>query len=95
MSRMTLIQRFSVLCLLALVAFGVLLGWVVTVSLERNMLDRSKQLVAEVVADEVRKEFAGDDLTTPKTGADYATFSDAMAEETITASTLSSTTEGS
>ena len=79
MSRMTLIQRFSVLCLLALVAFGVLLGWVVTVSLERNMLDRSKQLVAEVVADEVRKEFAGDDLTTPKTGADYATFSDAMA----------------
>lgn len=74
----TLVQRFSLLCLAALILFGVALGWIVTSSLERNMLQRSEQLVASIVSDEVRNEFAAADLVTPKLGSEYDVFSDKM-----------------
>jgi hypothetical protein len=76
MKKLTLIQRFSLLCVIMLVLFGVTLGWIVTTSLERNMLLRSKQITAQLVHNEIESEFAMAELTTPKLGSDYDDFSE-------------------
>ncbi len=78
MRKMTLIQRFSLVSLVAIVLFGVVFGWVITTSLERNMLMWSKQMAASIVSDEVKKEFTVADFVTPKTGPDYDVFSERM-----------------
>lgn len=74
MRKMTLIQRFSLLCLVALVLFGIVFGWIVTTSLEHNMLMRSNQITVSIILEEVRNEFVADDLITPKIGSDYDAF---------------------
>ncbi len=76
MKKLTLIQKFSLLCVIMLVLFGVTLGWIVTTSLERNMFLRSKQITAQFVRDEIESEFALAELTTPKLGSDYDDFSE-------------------
>ena len=71
MRKLTLIQRFSILCIIALIFFGAVFGWIITKALEHAMLERSKQLIANTVSEEVKKEFAGSELFTPKAGSDY------------------------
>lgn len=73
---MTLLQRFSFLCLVALILFGIAFGWLITLSLEYNMLKRSKKITASLVSEEVRKEFGDADLITPKMGSDFDLFSE-------------------
>jgi PAS domain S-box-containing protein len=68
------VQRFSLLCLAALVSVGILFGWRVTAAFEANMLARAKELTAGFVADEVLTAFGAAELLTPKTGEQYAPF---------------------
>ncbi len=74
MEKLTLLQKFIVLCLAALVAFGIILGLVVTGTLERDMVARSKETTAATVLHEVTKEFTPVDSWEPKTGLDYDIF---------------------
>ena len=74
-SRLSLIQRFSILCFTALILFGIALGWVVSNALERNMLKSAHDQTAETVAGYVQAEFAPGDFLAPKTGAEYDSFS--------------------
>ncbi len=73
--KLSLIQRFSVLCFAALIAFGIAFGWVVSNALERNMLKRAHDQTAKAVAGHVRADFAPEDFLAPKTGAEYDSFS--------------------
>lgn len=71
--RLTLMQKFILLCLAALVSFGIILGFVVTASLEQDMVTRTKQTTAAVVLSEVLNEFPAETWE-PKTGPDYDVF---------------------
>ena len=78
MQKLTLIQRFSILCIIALIFFGVVFGWIITKALENAMLERSKQGTASIVSEEVWKEFASADFITTKIRLDYKNFSAKM-----------------
>lgn len=75
MRNLTLFQKFSLLCVISFVLFGAILGRVITVFLEENMLLRSKQITAEFVREEIKKELTMDDITVPKLGSSYDKFS--------------------
>src|SRR4030042_6373810 len=76
MRKITLIQKFSILCLAVLVLFGIVFGWIITNSLECNILDRSKKVTASIVSEEVQKELADTDLITPKMGSEFDAFAE-------------------
>ncbi len=76
MRKITLIQKFSILCLAVLVLFGIVFGWIITTSLECNILDRSKKVTAIIVSEEVQKELADTDLITPKMGSEFDAFAE-------------------
>src|SRR4030042_2035411 len=76
MRKITLIQKFSLLCLAVLVLFGIVFGWIITTSLEHNILDRSKKVTAIIVSEEVQKELADTDLITPKMGSEFDAFAE-------------------
>ena len=76
MRKITLIQKFSILCLAVLVLFGIVFGWIITTSLEHNLLDRSKKVTAIIVSEEVQKELADTDLITPKMGSEFDAFAE-------------------
>lgn len=71
--RLTLLQGFTILCLAALVVFGIILGLIVTANLEQDMVTRAKQTTAATVLHEVTKEFPIESWE-PKTGTDYDVF---------------------
>ncbi|MEE8470023.1 MAG: hypothetical protein V3S51_01695, partial [Dehalococcoidia bacterium] len=83
MRRITLVQRFSILCLVALTLLALASGWITSASMERNMLSRSELLLASIVSEEVEKEFEAGDLITPKVGSDYERFSEEMGHLTF------------
>src|SRR3990172_977470 len=72
--RLTLLQKYILLCLAALVSFGIILGLVVTATLEQDMVTRAKQTTASIVLSEVLNEFPSPDPWEPKTGPDYDVF---------------------
>ncbi len=74
MRKLTLVQRFTLLCLVALAVFGTASGWLVASTLEEDMLHRSNHITASIIAQEVRNEFKAENLRAPKTGADYESF---------------------
>jgi len=76
MRKITLIQKFSLLCLVVLVLFGIVSGWIITTSLECNILDRSKKVTASIVSQGVQHEFTAVDLITPKVGSEFDAFAE-------------------
>ncbi len=72
---MTLLQKFSLICLVAFCVFGLSLGFIITNSLERFMVEESKQTTAALVIEEARHEFVPEDFLAAKTGEDYDRFS--------------------
>lgn len=76
MRKITLIQKFSILCLAVLVLFGIVSGWIITTSLEHNLLERSKKVTASIVSQEVQHEFTAVDLITPKVGSEFDAFAE-------------------
>ena len=74
MSKLSLIQRFSLLCFLSLALFGFVLGWSVTSSMERDMLNKAVEETADVVSQNVIKHFKRSEIVTPKKGKQYDLF---------------------
>ena len=70
----SLLQRFSLLSLSAFLAVGVLLGWVITNSLEENFVARSKEMTASFVREEFERLFKREDFSAPMAGAPYEEF---------------------
>ena len=56
MGKLTLIQRFSILCNIALIFFSAVFGLIFTEMLEHAWLKRSKQETANIVAGAGHKE---------------------------------------
>lgn len=74
MKPVSLLQRFSLLSLSAFLAVGVLLGWVITTSLEENFVARSKEVTASFVRSGFERLFKGEDFSAPMEGAKYEGF---------------------
>ena len=70
----SLLQRFSLLSLSAFLAVGLLLGWVITNSLEEDFVARSKEVTAAFVREEFKRLFKGEDYSAPMEGARYEEF---------------------
>ncbi len=75
----TLVQRFSLLSLTALIIFGIVFGWIVTTTMEQDMLMRSQEITANIISKAVRNEFTVAELINPKTGPDYDVFAEKAA----------------
>ncbi len=73
---MSLIQRFSILCFVALALIGSLLGWTISTSMERHMLERAIQETSNIVQQNTVKHFKASDLLSPKTGSEFEHFSE-------------------
>lgn len=76
MQKITLIKKFSLYCLVAIVIFAATFGWVITSFLEQNMLTRAKEITAHFVSEQVKRNFLPEEVMTPKTGDDYEVFSE-------------------
>lgn len=74
MKRSSLIQRFSLLSLAAFLVVGLVLGGILTSSLEKTVVDRSKNETARFVIAEVDRVFPGMDFSVPMTGPRYEDF---------------------
>ena len=70
----SLLQRFSLLSLSAFLAVGILLGWVITNSLEEDFVARSKEVTASFVREEFERLFKREDFSAPMEGALYEEF---------------------
>ena len=75
MGKLSLLQRFGLLCLLALIVFAFIFGAIVTSLLENDSLERSKQLTAALISKEVNNELLPGELTAPETGHALKAFS--------------------
>jgi len=69
-----LLQRFFFLGLAAFIMVGLALGGIVTSSLEKTAVERSKNETAQFVATEVDRVFPGMDFSLPMTGSRYEDF---------------------
>ncbi|MEW6109003.1 MAG: ATP-binding protein [Nitrospirota bacterium] len=75
MKELTLVQRFSLISLIAMIIAGTVIGWFITRSLENNIVMRTKELSAEFISGELSKELPVLDLSIPKKEQDYNSFS--------------------
>ena len=71
MKQLTLLQRFSLLSLVSLVAVNLVLGWTITTALYTHALDGAKALTAKIVLSETRNEFSPEELVAPKDGSEF------------------------
>jgi len=78
MKKMTLIQRFSIISLIAMILFSLAFGKIVGSSLEQDMLRDFIEVSADIVPQNVIKHFKPADFITSKTGSDYQEFSEEM-----------------
>ncbi|MDX1593593.1 MAG: ATP-binding protein [Gammaproteobacteria bacterium] len=74
MRRLSLLQRFSLLALVAAVAVNVVFSWTISHALYTHALEAAKQLTANIVLSETLAEFTREELAAPKLD-DYAEFS--------------------
>jgi PAS domain S-box-containing protein len=72
--RHSLLQRFSLLSLAAFLVVGLALGAILTSSLEKTVVGRSKNETAQFVVAEVDRVFSGMDFSLPMTGPRYEDF---------------------
>ena len=82
MKQLSLLQRFSILSLVSLVAVNLVLGWTITTALYTHALEGAKALTAKIVLSETRNEFTPEELVAPKL-ADYEEFSRKVAHLTF------------
>jgi len=64
MNRLSLVQKFSLLLLVALTLFGFVLGKIITSTMHANMINRSNELAANFIADEIRDHLQVEDFST-------------------------------
>lgn len=70
----TFFKRFAIILFITLLFFGFLFGRIITASLEKNTIKRSKQITAHFIAQNVKHAFMPGELSTPKFGPDYGAF---------------------
>ena len=73
------LKRFSLFCLTAFLMVGLAIGAILTSSLEKSVIDRSKNETAQVVAEEVDRLFPGMDFSLPMAGPRYEDFQGGVA----------------
>ena len=71
MHKLSLFRKFSLICLAALVVFGIAFGWVVTAYLENSYIEMSKTWMAATVKGQVEFHFKGLEFSDVKTGPAY------------------------
>ncbi len=71
---MSLVKRFVIICFSASIFFSVVLGLLITSSLEQNMIRRSEELTATFIIRGVNRYFTTNDFNTPKIDQDYEDF---------------------
>ncbi len=76
MRNMSLIQRFSIVSLAAMIIFAFAFGKFLGNSMERHMLDQAINDAANIVYHNVVKHFNTNEFTEPKTGKEYDEFVD-------------------
>jgi putative nucleotidyltransferase with HDIG domain len=75
MAKLSLIQRFCLLCFASLVVFGIAFGWLGSNAFEQSTIERARKETAEIVLQHVTALFSEEDFLRPKTGDEYAEFS--------------------
>lgn len=73
--RLSLLQKFSLICLAVLILLGVLLNLSINYLLEKNLIRHAEETTAAVVTNEVLNELQFAELLAPKQGDSYAPFS--------------------
>ncbi len=76
MKNLSLIQRFSLISLAAMIVFAIAFGKLLGESMERQMLQGSIEETADIVHQNVVKHFAREELVLPKTGRAYDDFAE-------------------
>ncbi len=74
MKNLNLIQRFSLITLVAMIVFAYAFGKILAASMERHMVHGSVDETADLIRQNVIKHFSLDELAGPKTGDDYRNF---------------------
>ncbi len=74
-ARCTLIQRFSALCFGALLIFLLVLGHLITASIETSLLEREKGETALRIQEEAHRIFIREDIVTPAVDGRYEALS--------------------
>jgi putative nucleotidyltransferase with HDIG domain/PAS domain S-box-containing protein len=74
MKNLNLIQRFSLISLIAIVIFAVAFGKILGNAMEQNMLNRAIKESSDIVYHNAIKHFEKDELLEPKLGDDYDDF---------------------
>ncbi|NCF10600.1 MAG: hypothetical protein GWP66_07965 [Gammaproteobacteria bacterium] len=74
MARLSLLHRFSLLSMFAVIVVNVVFSWTISHALYRHALDNAKELTANIVLSESRAEFTRAELAVPKLD-DYEAFS--------------------
>lgn len=71
----SLIRRFSLLCIAAMVFFGLTMGWLVVKSMEHNMLGRATHNIATGISFSVKEHFSPEMFSQPVAGrSEYEKF---------------------
>jgi two-component system, NtrC family, sensor kinase len=73
--RMSLLQKFSLICLVVLILLGVMLNLSINYLMEKNLIRHAEEMTAAVVENEVLHELQRNELLAPKLGESYAPFS--------------------
>ena len=82
MNRLSLLQRFSIFSLAALLVVNIVLGWTITRALYTHALESAKALTARIVLSETLNEFSREELVDPKLDS-YDEFSSKVAHLTF------------
>ena len=72
---MSLLQKFSLICLVVLVLLGIMLNLAINHLMEKNLIRHAEEMTATVVTEEAQRELRAAELLVPKLGEDYAPFS--------------------
>jgi PAS domain S-box-containing protein len=83
MPPITLFKQFSIILFAVLLLVGVLFGRMVTTSLEKNMVNRSKQITAHFIAQNVSHSFLPGELSAPKYDEEYLLLASRIKSMTI------------
>ena len=67
----TLVQKFNILSLIALIVFVTIFSWIITQIIEHSMISNSKHLTALYVANQVKNQFSASSFVSPITESKF------------------------
>ncbi len=72
--KFSLLQKFSLICLLMLILLGIMLNLAINFLMEKNLIKHAEEMTSAVIRGEVIKELHPDELRTPLQGDAYHAF---------------------